>query len=194
MNPFVQAPAPTSSARSSDQARPARRPRAGIVTDLPQVGLARDPDQRPEAVEALPPVDRSTTSSPTSASRPRRSTAGETDSFDPSRPAIEVYGKVKPIDIAGDIVSHYLARGVDPHLTAYYKQFQQSLTPQQHQFLRQKYVNEGAKSPYGQWLAMSALPSFFRGYAFKQWPNSNALYTQSQRRMFDQMMTYLRGK
>jgi hypothetical protein len=40
---------------------------------------------------------------------------------------------------------------------------------------------------------MTGLPAYFRGYAFKQWPDefNERAYTPEQREMFDRMMNQL---
>ena len=123
---------------------------------------------------------------------------GEEESFDKTRPAIEVYDpKTKPSDIAGDVVSHYLARGTDKTLTNYYDTFKNSLTPEQKANLRKQYEwsvkNEGEERPYEKWEEVSGLPAYFRGYAFGQWTEPEKWYTPDQMQMFDGMMNYLRG-
>lgn len=119
---------------------------------------------------------------------------GDNQSFDPTRPAIQVFGNAaKPLDLVGDLVSHYLARGVDPKLTAFYNQFQKSVTPQEEADLRRMYAQSGDKRSYGDWRRVAGLPAYFRGYAFNQlWPNETH-YTKQQLATFDAMMQYLRG-
>jgi hypothetical protein len=124
---------------------------------------------------------------------------GERDSFDSTKPAVEVYGsRAKPEDVAGDIVSHHLAQGADPTLTNYYQKFQRSLTPEQKSRLQEQYTwakkNEGEARPYADWLKASGLPAYFRGYAFSQWPDAQKLYTPAQIKMFDEMTGYLRAQ
>jgi len=122
---------------------------------------------------------------------------GETDSFDPSKPAIETFGdNPNPHDLAGDITSHYLASGVDPIISGYYKDFESSLTPDQKSRLQEQYQwaqkNEGEKRPYKDWYSASGLPAYFRGYAFRQWPQPNRMYSAPQINMFDRMLNYLK--
>lgn len=124
---------------------------------------------------------------------------GEKDSFDPSKPAIDIYtDKVRPQDIAGDVVSHYLARGQDKTLTDYYDKFQGSMTPQQLSTLEDQYKwsvqHEGETRPLEKWKEKAGIPAYFRGYAFGQWPNSEHMYTPEQVHMFDQMNSYLKGQ
>jgi hypothetical protein len=123
---------------------------------------------------------------------------GERDSFDPSKPAIEVFGdKAKPQDIAGDFVSHHLANGGDPVVTKAYQDFEKSLTSSQKARLQEQYkwaqANEGEKRSFQEWYKASGLPAYFRGYAFGQWPNPEKLYTPEQMNSFDKLNTYLRG-
>jgi hypothetical protein len=104
----------------------------------------------------------------------------------------------RPIDIAGDLVSHGLVES-DPRLRGYYQQFQNSITPQQQAILQDQYryakANEGETRPFDEWSRSSGMPAYFRGYAFQQWPQdfNERAYTPEQRQMFDGMMNYLRG-
>lgn len=134
---------------------------------------------------------------------------GEPDSFDPTRESLEIYNpKTRPLDIAGDIVSHNLARGgpgSDPKLTSYYNKFEKSMTPWQRDQIHRDYQFDrehwNEKRPFQKWYNASGLPAYFRGYAFDQWhegvsprnPTGHELYTPDQKTMFDEMMTYLRG-
>lgn len=112
---------------------------------------------------------------------------------------VEVYDpKTRPIDMLGDITSHYLIYE-DPQVKQYYDQFQNSLNLGQYDRLRNQYQfaqqNYGEQRPYEQWYESTGLPGYFRGYAFQQWPEdfNETAYTPQQRAMFDQMMEYLRG-
>ena len=112
---------------------------------------------------------------------------------------VEVYDpKTRPIDMLGDITSHYLIYE-DPEVKQYYDQFQNSLNIGQYDRLRNQYQfakqNFGEKRPYEQWYETSGLPGYFRGYAFQQWPEdfNEIAYTPEQRAMFDKMMQYLKG-
>ena len=130
---------------------------------------------------------------------------GETGTPDRPRPSdfpasgygIEIYNRnTKPLDVLGDVTSHFLVN-TDPTIKSYYQRFQQSLTPEQEQRLQEQYrhaqQHEGEKRPFAQWRQQSGMPAYFRGYPFKQWPDDfNAkAYTPEQRKMLDQMMTYL---
>lgn len=119
--------------------------------------------------------------------------------FPVGRPLVEVYDpKTRPIDILGDITSHYLIYE-DPQVKQYYDQFQNSLNLGQYDRLRNQYQfaqqNFGEQRPYEQWYERSGLPGYFRGYAFQQWPEdfNETAYTPEQRAMFDKMMEYLKG-
>jgi len=116
-----------------------------------------------------------------------------------SAPGVEIYSEdTKPLDVLGDVASHWLIQK-DPKVAGYYQQFQQSMTPEQQGRLREQYQyaveNFGEKRPFEQWSAISGLPGYFRGYAFKQWPDdfNQQAYTPEQRAMFDEMMQYLTG-
>lgn len=122
---------------------------------------------------------------------------GEEYSFDPSRPAIEVFGdKASPTDIAADLVSHHLAKGEDQTVTDIYNKFEKSLTPEQLQRLRDQYswakMNAGETRSYNDWYKAEGLPAYFRGYAFGQWPDSEKLYTKDQLKDFDNLISYLK--
>jgi len=115
------------------------------------------------------------------------------------RPAIEVYDpKTRPIDVAGDIASHWLIYN-EPKMIDYYNRFRQSITPEQQQRLRQQYEfyqkNYGENRPYEKWEELTGLPGYFRGYPFQQWePEVNErAYTPEQRALLDEMMKYLRS-
>ena len=105
----------------------------------------------------------------------------------------------KPIDVLGDVVSHYLVTA-DPQVKQTYSDFSASLQPWQHKILQSQYQYaqkvEGEKRPYEAWLTSSGLPAYFRGYAFKQWPDdfNQHAYTPEQRQMLDGMMNYLSKK
>lgn len=108
---------------------------------------------------------------------------------------LEVYDpKTRPIDIMGDVASHFLIHD-DPKMASYFDEFKQSLTPEQQGRLKEQYQyakqSEGEKRPYEQWLESSGLPGYFRGYAFQQWDNAKELYTPDQIKMFDSMVQYL---
>ena len=113
------------------------------------------------------------------------------------KPGIEIYSnKTTPLDVLGDVTSHYLVH-TDPVVKQYYQNFVQSLDARQHQLLQQQYQyaqkNENETRPFQQWLEISGLPGYFRGYPFKQWPEdfNKQAYTQEQRAMLDDMMKYL---
>lgn len=123
---------------------------------------------------------------------------GEERSFDPTRPAIEVFDpQAQPKDIAGDLVSHWLARGHDPVATKAYNEFEASLTPEQHRALRSHYEwdrKHGEDRDYATWYRMSGLPAYFRGRLFKQWDENDGPYTPDQLRRFSELDRYLRTR
>lgn len=123
---------------------------------------------------------------------------GERDSFNPSQPAIETYGKVNARDVAADIISHWAARGVDPTLTRFYNQFRSSITKQQTATLHEQYKwaqqHENETRRFQEWARVSGLPAYFRGYAFKQWPRSEGMYTPQQMQRFNALIKYLRSR
>jgi hypothetical protein len=118
--------------------------------------------------------------------------------FPVGRPLVEVYDpKTRPIDILGDIASHYMIEQ-DPRVQGYYSQFQKSLLPGQYDRLRSQYQfaqkNFGEERPYEQWYERTGLPGYFRGYPFQQWPEdfNETAYTPEQRQLLDEMMQYFR--
>lgn len=124
---------------------------------------------------------------------------GEEESFDRTKPAIEVFDPAaQPKDLAGDMVSHWLAKGGDPVATQAYRSFEGSLTPEQVHRLHEQYQwavkNEGEERPYDEWYRMSGLPAYFRGYLFRQWPGSEKddTYTPAQLKQFDEFNRYLK--
>jgi hypothetical protein len=115
------------------------------------------------------------------------------------KPGIEVYNpKTRPIDVAGDIASHYMIYN-DPKMIDYYGRFRQSITPEQQQRMQQQYQfyqqNYGETRPYDKWYEMTGLPGYFRGYPFQQWSPEivEQAYNQDQRALLDEMLNYLRS-
>jgi hypothetical protein len=111
---------------------------------------------------------------------------------------IEVFDpKTKPIDILGDVVSHHLVK-TDPKIKGMYEDFTKSIEPWQEDILHEQH--EYAKKSYGEdqsyedWKNVAGLPAYFRGYPFKQWDNSENMYTKDQMKNLDGMMNYLRGQ
>ena len=100
-------------------------------------------------------------------------------------------------DIAGEMVSHDLAQGVDPTLSNAYAEFQRGMTPDQESHLRHQYdwerENYGEDRDFETWRKVSGQPAYFRGYMFGQWPADE--YTPEQRATFDKLRAMLgRGK
>jgi hypothetical protein len=147
----------------------------------------RTPRQDSALLEAWPPQETGTKQQP----RPKE--------FPVDKYGVEVYSpKVRPIDIAGDVVSHFM-RGSDPTIKQIYDQFASSLTPQQEDRLRSQYKwsgqHEKEKRGYKDWREQAGLPAYFRGLPFQQWgPETRSWYTPQQMQMFDKMMKYLRTK
>lgn len=120
------------------------------------------------------------------------------DEFPLDQPGLEVFDpKTRPIDIMGDVASHYLMKA-DPRVAQYYKDFQSSISPKQNEILADQYnyakQNNGETRSFDQWKELSGMPAYFRGYAFDQWPAefNRRAYTPDQMRQFDQMLRYLR--
>jgi hypothetical protein len=123
-------------------------------------------------------------------------------SLDINKPSVEVYSdKTRPIDILGDVVSHYLVN-TDPVVKKAYQDFRNSIAtnPEQSQRLLEQYQyaqqNEGEKRSFGEWVNTSGMPAYFRGYTFDQWPADvkQQFYTDKQRAQLDALMTYLQAK
>lgn len=126
---------------------------------------------------------------------------GQSDSFDKSKLAIELYGsKNKPADLAGEIVSHFLAKqpqgsgpGVDPALSKLYQQFVKTITPQQMAWMRRDYQSEGGvkSRPFAQYERTSGQPALFRGSLFGQLDSGDVTYTKAQHRLFSEVKDLL---
>lgn len=104
---------------------------------------------------------------------------------------------VRPIDVLADVVSHYM-RFHDPRIKEYYQQFVASLTPEQWVRLKTDYAwsqkhEVGPLPPYDVWVQRVRLPAYFRGYTFRQWPNSfnTKVFTQAQIKLFNKVRKYL---
>jgi hypothetical protein len=113
------------------------------------------------------------------------------------KPGVEVRSSdARPIDVLGDVVSHHMVYE-DPTIKQHYQDFKDSLTPDQMDRLQRQYnhavQNSGEDRSYEEWADRSGIPGYFRGYAFKQWPDdfNQIAYTPEQRQKFDQMMSYL---
>jgi hypothetical protein len=114
-------------------------------------------------------------------------------------PGVEIYkGETTPLDVLGDVTSHWLVNN-DPIVSKYYDDFKGSLSPEQRDRLREQYShsqqNFGEERSYEDWEKMSGMPSYFRGYPFKQWPDdvNQSAYSEEQRLNLDAMMQYLTG-
>lgn len=152
------------------------------------VDYLRTPRAGAEKLEAWPPGEIGTPARP----RPRQ--------FAGDRYGVEVYSQhVRPIDILGDVVSHFMVN-TDPTIKDIYNRFGRSLTSQQRDRLRSQWQwsqhHEHERRPFDQWLTAAGLPAYFRGHAFQQWPEqqTRGWYTSEQLQMFDQMMEYLRSE
>lgn len=105
----------------------------------------------------------------------------------------------KPSDVAADIVSHYMVN-TDPQMSAIYQQFADTFkAPEMQARLNQDYEyakqNEGEKRPFDQWLSITRIPDYLRGYMFKQWPEKSYphMYTPNQLGLLDQMGAYVQS-
>jgi hypothetical protein len=126
------------------------------------------------------------------------------DSLKKGKPGLQVFDpSTRPIDVAGDIVSHHLINE-DKTIKKHYADFKDSLTDDQKDRLKEQYQhakdNEGETRSYKKWEEHSGLPAYFRGYAFQQWtkgrddPAAAELYTPEQLDKFDDMLKYLKKK
>jgi len=113
------------------------------------------------------------------------------------KPGIEIFDpKTRPIDVLGDIASHYMIYN-DPQMIDYYGRFEKSLSPEQQQFMQNKYEFEkeqyGEKRPYQQWYEMSGLPGYFRAYPFQQWSPEDIQrsYSPEQIELLNMVKQYL---
>lgn len=121
---------------------------------------------------------------------------GEDDSFDQSRPAIEVFSpKASPDDVAADVVSHHMVDN-DPTISQAYSSLLMSMDMPQTHKLHGQYEharrNFGEDRPYESWARTTGQPAWLRGYPFGQWPEE--MYRPEQRQMLDNMKSYLRGE
>lgn len=123
---------------------------------------------------------------------------GEEWSPDPSARVVQAPATTSDDDLTGEVVSHDLARGVDPVLTSAYDAFQQSMTPAQLSRLQEQYQwsrdHEGETRPFDVWRKNSGQPAYFRGYLFGQWPDPQDLYTPGQIDQFNKVRGYIRGR
>lgn len=115
--------------------------------------------------------------------------------FPLGKQGVEIYNPQTSIfDIMADVTSHFL-KDSDPTVNQHYRTFEKSLTKEQHEILKEQYAyhkeNYGEKRPYDDWYEHTGLPGYFRGYAFKQWDDPEAMYTTGQMQDFDSMMRYL---
>lgn len=123
--------------------------------------------------------------SPEETKRPKYLPAGKV--------GIEVFSpKVRPIDILGDYVSHYGVQN-DPELAKLYSGFKQTVPDTT---MRERYAYHqqklGEKRPYEDWLEISGMPEYFRGYTFNQWgENAKQMYTPEQLQYLDKIRQYL---
>lgn len=187
--PVIQ-PSPQIAAASLIPANPAadifeQAKRQYPILDNPAINYKFTPRSDGPMLEAWPPGETGTPDRP----RPK--------DFPAQQYGIEVYNpKTRPIDVLGDVVSHFLVNS-DPTIKDYYSRFSSSLSPQQEARLREQYQHarqyEGETRPYAQWRETSGLPAYFRGYPFQQWPKefNDRAYTPEQKRLLDDMMKYL---
>ena len=121
---------------------------------------------------------------------------GEDDSFDKSRPAVEVFSpRARPQDVAGDIVSHHMIDS-DPSIAQSYRSFLMSMRPSQQRMLQRQYDHarkNGEARDFSKWAEVSGEPAFFRGAMFDQWPDAERIYTPEQQQLFGRTSEYLKG-
>lgn len=118
--------------------------------------------------------------------------------FPISRFGVAVFDpKATPKDILGDVVSHYLVNA-DPKVKEYYSQFQgASNTPEAKAALQNLYQEavqtQGERRPYEEWLRMSGMPGYLRGYTVDQFAPSEIpkFYSKDQIKILDSLREYL---
>jgi hypothetical protein len=98
---------------------------------------------------------------------------------------------LRTVDVLGDYVSHH-AIDHDPVIKDYYKRFTNSISKDQWKQIDRMQKNEGDTRDPEVYRKVSGIPSAFRGYAFKQLDDNDFKYTDDQKKMFDEMMGYLK--
>jgi hypothetical protein len=120
----------------------------------------------------------------------------------PDKYGAEIYDtNVDPMMLMGDYTTHAL-RFIDPNVKNAYAVFQQMwmANPASQGKMQEDYQwarkNEGEDRPFGQWLEMSGMPGYFRGYLFQQAPRwwQKRYYTPQMIDLFNNVDAYLKGK
>ena len=100
----------------------------------------------------------------------------------------------RPIDVLGDYVSHWGVKE-DPFLRRSYQAFVNSLDDKQLNILQRQYIDSkkmyGENRPFNQWLEITGLPGYFRGYTFDQWDKPEEMYRPDQLKLLDNVKGYL---
>lgn len=119
---------------------------------------------------------------------------GERDSFNPSKLAIRLFGNSNTAsDVAGEMVSHFLARGIDPAMTKLYNKFKGTLTPEEITWMKADYKRGDGTTSFSKYERMSGIPALFRGSLFHQLDSGDVHYTPEQQRIFTQVAKLLHG-
>jgi hypothetical protein len=129
------------------------------------------------------------------------------DNPTPGKPTIEVFnpelqGEALKQAILGDMLHHLPS--VDPGWAALRQKFLQSLTPEQDKKNKEEYAIDreqyGETAPYDQWMQMSRLDAYLRGYLTPDkndnWSKpigKSPAYTPEQLQLLEQMREHLEG-
>ena len=95
---------------------------------------------------------------------------------------IEDFGdNTPPLDLYGDLVSHYSVNEEGSELRKKYLDFTGNVPMETMQNRYGHAQAEAAKygekiAPFDEWNSRSGMPEYFRGYTFNQWPNAEEMY------------------
>ncbi len=116
------------------------------------------------------------------------------------QPAVEIRSdQVTPDMVMGDVASHELIN-TDPIVSDHYRQFLESMTPEQREKQLQQYywhqMNYNENRGFDKWRDMTGDSGYFRAYPFKQWGSDpkvyEKMYTPQQRNKLDSLVKYLK--
>jgi len=91
---------------------------------------------------------------------------------------IEDFGdNTPPLDLYGDLVSHYSVNEEGSDLRKKYLDFTGNV-PMETMQKRYSHAQKdyGEDRPFDVWNNRSGMPEYFRGYTFNQWPNAEEMY------------------
>jgi len=150
-----------------------------ILEGLEYVIVEAPDEERPHGLEHFSPGEKGSAKSP-------RPDGIPLDSY-----GLHVFKTTKPIDIAGNIISHRLVNE-DPYLSKKYKEFTKATSPE---VMERRYdwhkKNIGEKRNYDLWAETTGFPELLRGYAFNQFPKKAkaSLYTDEQKQILEEIKT-----